>query len=67
MAGRGQHKVDGGNRKKKGNNQLEVWQREWWHGSHCQATSLQQTGGSAKWMMAKNQKKGNNQLEVQAV
>jgi len=34
-AGRGQHKQ----KKNKGNNQLEVWQREWWHGSNCHVTS----------------------------
>jgi len=34
-AGRGQHKQ----KKKKGNNQPEVWQHEWWRGGNCCATS----------------------------
>ena len=66
MAGRGQRKVDGGNKKKKGNNQLEVWQRDWWRGGHCHATSSWQAVGSANWKWQQKTEKGNNQLEVQA-
>jgi len=46
-AGRGQRKVEvSAKKKKKGNNQLEVQLREWWHGCHCRVTSSQQAGGS---------------------
>ncbi len=47
----------GGNKKKNGNNQLEVWQREWWCGGNCHATSLQQAVGSTKWKWRKEKRK----------
>ncbi len=30
------------------NNQLEVWQHEWWQGNNCHAMSLQQAVGSGQ-------------------
>jgi len=49
-------------KKKKGNNQLEVWQCEWWHGGNCHVTLLWQAVGNAKWKWQQTKK---NQLEVQ--
>jgi len=62
-AGRGHCKMEVA-AKKGGNNQPEVWLREWWHG--CYATLLQQAVGSTKWKWkwVKKKEKGNNQLEV---
>jgi len=66
VADRGQHKVEVVAKKKKiGNNQLEVWQHEWWHGSNCHVISSWQAVGSTKWKWQQKKKKGNNQLEVQ--
>jgi len=46
-----------GGKNKNGNNQPEVWLREWWPGSQCHATLSWQAGGTAKWMVAIKRKK----------
>jgi len=63
-AGRGQRKVEGGKKKEKGNNQPEVWQREWWRGGTAVQHRRGRQGVAPSGSGGKKKRKGNNQLEV---